>query len=63
MESLPKKRREIDIFCTGGNEMEQIMGTLFSDPQDQRPACFCPRCGGERYAPSLVCSRCERDRP
>ena len=32
---------------------------LYTDIQQQRPACFCPRCGSECYAPSLVCSRCE----
>ena len=36
---------------------EQI---LFTDPQDQIPACYCARCGGARYAPSLTCIRCER---
>ena len=34
--------------------------TLFTDPQDQVPACYCDRCGGARYAPSLICIRCER---
>ena len=33
---------------------------LFSDPQDQIPACYCQVCGGARYAPSLICVRCER---
>ena len=33
---------------------------LYPDPQQKRPACFCPRCGGECYAPSLACLRCER---
>ena len=37
--------------------LEQI---LFVDPQDQIPACYCGRCGGARYAPSMVCIRCER---
>ena len=35
-------------------------GTLFYDPRAAVPACFCPRCGGECYAPSLVCIHCER---
>ena len=35
-------------------------GTLFYDPQAAVPASVCPRCGGECYAPSLVCIRCER---
>ena len=43
--------------------MENIMGTLFTDPQDQKPVCYCEVCGGARYAPGLVCIRCERDRP
>ena len=40
--------------------MEQIEPTLYIDPQTEKPACFCRRCGGERYAPGLVCLRCER---
>ena len=40
--------------------LEQI---LFTDPQDQIPACYCSRCGGARYAPSLICIRCERRQP
>ena len=40
---------------------EPIMeGTLFIDPQAAVPACFCPRCGGECYAPTFTCIRCER---
>ena len=34
---------------------------LYFDLQDRKPDCYCDRCGGERYAPSLICSRCERD--
>ena len=37
--------------------LEQI---LFTDPQDQVPVCYCTLCGGARFAPSLVCIRCER---
>ena len=37
--------------------MEEI---LFLDPQAAIPACFCPQCGGECYAPTLACNRCER---
>ena len=40
--------------------IDAIEGTLYMDPQDQKPAGYCPRCGGERYAPSLICGRCER---
>ena len=40
--------------------IQTIEGSLYIDIQAQIPACFCPRCGGERYAPSLICSRCER---
>lgn len=40
-----------------------VLPMLFLDTQDQKPACFCPRCGGERYTPSLICIRCERDDP
>lgn len=36
-----------------------IQLTLFIDPQTIPPAAFCPFCGGERYAPSLICLRCE----
>ena len=35
--------------------------TLFTDPQDQIPAAFCPECGGELYAPSLRCLKCRGD--
>ncbi len=37
-----------------------IESLLFPDPQAQRPGCFCQRCGGECYAPSFRCLRCER---
>ena len=37
-----------------------IEPVLYLDPQNQIPVCFCPVCGGERYAPSLICLRCER---
>lgn len=40
--------------------MTAIEQTLFWDPQTQSPAGWCPACGGERYAPSLICARCER---
>ena len=33
---------------------------LFVDLQAAKPACLCLRCGGECYAPSLICIRCER---
>lgn len=35
---------------------------LYIDIQDEKPAAFCPECGGELYAPSLICLRCERGR-
>ena len=38
-----------------------IESVLYTDMQAQKPAAFCPRCGGELYAPGLVCSRCERN--
>lgn len=45
----------------GGKKMHEILiHTLYIDPQDILPSAFCPHCGGERYAPSLVCLRCER---
>jgi len=33
---------------------------LYPDPQTARPACFCPKCGSECYAPSFICILCER---
>lgn len=33
--------------------------TLFIDAQALAPAAFCPYCGGERYAPGLICLRCQ----
>lgn len=45
----------------GGTNMNTFyIHTLYIDIQSLPPACFCPHCGGERYAPSLVCLRCER---
>ena len=41
----------------------KIEPTLYIDPQNKKPAAFCPKCGGELYAPSLVCLRCERRKP
>lgn len=40
-----------------------IEPVLFHDPQREPSACLCPVCGGERYAPGLVCLRCERREP
>lgn len=37
-----------------------IESTLYIDPGAQKHAGFCHRCGGEIYAPSLICLRCER---
>ena len=37
----------------------EIESDLHTDPQAQRPADFCPVCGGERYLPTLRCARCE----
>lgn len=33
---------------------------IYKDPQDQIPAGYCSRCGGELYAPSCQCDRCFR---
>ena len=38
-----------------------IEPVLYTDIQAEKPASFCERCDGERYAPSLICSRCERN--
>ena len=32
---------------------------LFQDPQQEAPAGFWPRCGGELYRPGLQCLRCQ----
>lgn len=37
-----------------------IEPTLYIDPQAAIPTGFCPDCGGELYAPSQHCLRCER---
>ena len=34
---------------------------LYFDPQQEIPVCRCSRCGGARYAPSLICIRCEEE--
>ena len=41
----------------------KMTDVLYVDMQDQVPACYCRVCGGARYAPSLICIRCERNRP
>ena len=38
-----------------------IVTAMFWDPQQEKPACYCPRCGGARYAPGLFCIRCEEE--
>ena len=40
--------------------LTNIQPILYIDTGAQKPAGFCPVCGGELYAPSLVCLRCER---
>lgn len=40
-----------------------IEPVLYIDLQSLPPADFCPCCGGELYAPSLRCRRCERRTP
>ena len=40
-----------------------IEPTLYWDPQAERPAGYCPACGGALYKPGLWCVRCERGRP
>ena len=50
------------ILVSDHHERRNVMFiriTLFIDPQTQPPAAFCPVCGGECYAPSLICLRCE----
>ena len=41
----------------------QIEPMLYLDPQQTVPAEVCDICGGELYAPSLICLRCERRAP
>ncbi len=43
--------------------MKEICSVLYIDPQAQKHAGFCRRCGGCLYLPGLRCIRCERDRP
>ena len=38
---------------------EGIAGMLFLDEQQTAPACYCSRCGGAKFWPSLRCIRCE----
>ena len=42
---------------------EEIQGSLFTDPQAEIPAGYCPVCGGALYRPGLYCLRCERRGP
>ena len=37
----------------------EIESNLYTDPQAQPPADFCPVCGSERYWPGLHCIVCE----
>lgn len=46
--------KEVEIMLTYLETM------LYIDSQGAVPACFCQDCGGERYAPGLLCLRCER---
>lgn len=52
---------------TPGNEVEEMTSVveqvLYVDEQSLPPAGFCQVCGGELYAPSLTCLRCERRKP
>ena len=38
-----------------------IEKTMYFDPQQEIPVCWCSRCGGARFAPSLRCIRCEEE--
>ena len=38
----------------------KLESTLYQDPQMQKEAGYCNRCGGEVYAPSQICGRCEK---
>ena len=40
---------------------EGIEGMLFLDEQQALPVCWCSRCGGAVFAPSLRCIRCEEE--
>ncbi len=40
---------------------QEIQPVLYIDPQAQKPAGLCERCGGELYRPGLICIRCQRD--
>ena len=37
----------------------EIESNLYTDPQTDAPADFCPVCGRERYRPGLRYARCE----
>ena len=39
----------------------EVEKMLYFDPQQEIPVCYCSRCGGARFAPSLRCIRCEED--
>ena len=44
-----------------GDKMTSVVEqVLYVDQQSLPPAGFCQVCGGELYAPSLTCLRCER---
>ena len=43
--------------------MKEIEQVLYPDLQAEKPAGFCPVCGGELYLPGLIFLRCERRNP
>jgi len=40
---------------------QRIESILYIDPQAQKPAGYCSRCGGAVYFPGCRCIRCGRD--
>ena len=41
--------------------MQRLESNLYTDPQATREAGYCPVCKRCLYAPSMLCTRCERD--
>ena len=60
MASLSKTGSTVRQFAREDEDMTQgIEGMLYLDEQQAIPVCYCGRCGGAKYGPSLRCIRCE----
>ena len=57
------RKRRNTLENEDGKMTSVVEQVLYVDEQSLPPAGFCEVCGGELYAPSLACLRCERRKP